>query len=99
MEAQKAEAEQMVQLTEQIWALEEPLAMSREEALAQLGKLKSKFNNMNAHMRATLEAASKNASSMELAARVYEMSQTADMNDIDKQIEEFNQQIKPGTLG
>ncbi len=99
MEGHKAEAEQMVQLTEQIWALEEALAMSREEAMAQLGKMKLKFNEMNEHMQATLEAAAQNASSMELAARVYEMSQTTDLDDIDKQINEFNQQLKPGTLG
>jgi archaellum component FlaC len=98
MDAQKIESEQMVQLNEQVWALEEALAMSREKALEQMASMKSKFNAMNDYMQDTLEAATKNASRMELAARVYEMSQVTDINDIDKQLSEFNEQLKPGKL-
>jgi hypothetical protein len=98
MEAQKMEAEQMVQLSEQVWALEEALAMSREKALEQMGSMKSKFTAMNDYMKDTLEAATQNASRMELAARVYEMSQVTDLSDIDKQLADFNDQLKPGTL-
>jgi len=98
MEAQKLESEQMVQLTEQIWALEEALAQSQEKAMEQLAKMKDKFNSMNEYMKDTLEAASQNASRMELAARVYEMSQVADVNDFDKQLVDFNNQLKPGKL-
>ena len=98
MEAQKLESEQMVQLSEQIWALEEALAQSQEKAMEQLGKMKDKFNSMHSYMTDTLEAATQNASRMELAARVYEMSQVADIDDIDKQLAEFNNQLKPGKL-
>jgi predicted nucleotide-binding protein (sugar kinase/HSP70/actin superfamily) len=98
MDAQKLESEQMVQLTEQIWALEEALAMSREKAMEQMDIMKNKFNSMNDYMKDTLEAATQNASRIELAARVYEMSQKAQIDDIDQQIADFNDQIKPGKL-
>ncbi len=98
MDAQKLESEQMVQLNEQVWALEEALAMSREKAMEQMGNMKARFNEMNNYMKDTLEAATKNASRMELAARVYEMSKVADIDDIDKQLSEFNEQLKPGKL-
>jgi len=98
MEAQQHETEQMVQLTEQIWALEEALALSREKAMEQMQVMKGKFNSMNEYMQDTLEAASKNASSMELAARVYELSKVTEIKDIDEQLIEFNEQLKPGKL-
>ena len=98
MDAQKLESEQMVQLTEQIWALEEALALSREKAMEQMDIMKTKFNSMNDYMKDTLEAATQNASRIELAARVYEMSQKAQIDDIDQQIADFNDQIKPGKL-
>lgn len=98
MEAQKMESEQMVQLNEQIWALEEALQMSKEKALEQMAKMKEKFNTMNSFMSETLEAANKNASRVELAARVFEMSQVTDVEDIDKQLAEFNEQLEPGKL-
>ena len=98
MDAQKLESEQMVQLTEQIWALEEALAMSREKAMEQMAIMKSKFNSMNDYMKDTLDAATKNASRIELAARVYELSQIAELNDIDQQLAEFNKNLKPGKL-
>jgi len=93
MKAQMAEAEQMVQLTEQIWKLEEALAMSQEQAMAQLQLMKGKFSAMQSHMQDTLKAAADNASSMELAARVYEMHEVAGLKSLDEQIAEFNQQI------
>jgi len=98
MDAQKLETEQMVQLTEQIWALEEALAMSREKAMEQMAIMKTKFNSMNDHMKDTLDAATKNASRIELAARVYELSQIAELDDIDQQLAEFNKNLKPGKL-
>jgi|GEM_PF-1026079 len=98
MDAQKLESEQMVQLTEQIWALEEALAMSREKAMEQMSTMKTKFNAMNDYMQDTLEAASNNASRMELAARVYEMSQVTKIDGIDQQLNDFNEQLKPGKL-
>ena len=90
MEAQKSEAEQMVQLTEQLWALEEALAQSKEQALIQMDLMKSKM----ASVKDTLDAASNNASRMELAARVYEMGQIAATDEIDKQIVEYNQKLE-----
>ncbi|MBT3237665.1 MAG: hypothetical protein HOL37_01720 [Rhodospirillaceae bacterium] len=98
MDAQMVEAEQMVQLTEQIWKLEEALAMSQEKAMAQLQQMKGKFNEVQTHMQATLKAATENASSMELAARVYEMSEAANVNELDDQLAEFNQTLAPGKL-
>ncbi|MBT5561103.1 MAG: hypothetical protein HOJ87_02000 [Rhodospirillaceae bacterium] len=98
MDAQKLESEQMVQLTEQIWALEEALALSREKAMEQMDIMKTKFNSMNDYMKDTLEAASQNASRIELAARVYEMSQKTQLDDIDQQVADLNDQLKSGKL-
>ena len=97
MEAQKFEAEQMVQLTEQLWALEDALAQSKEKAMAQMGLMKSKMESVNSYVQEALEAASQNASSVELAARVYELGQIADVDDIDKKIAEFNENIEVTT--
>jgi len=94
MEAQKSEAEQMVQLTEQLWALEEALAQSKEQAMIQMALMKSKIESVNTYVKDTLDAASNNASRMELAARVYEMGQIADTDEIDKQIVEYNQKLE-----
>lgn len=98
MDAQKMEAEQMVQLTEQIWALEEALALSREKALEQMEIVKGKFDSMNEYMQDTLEAATQNASRMELAARVYELSQITDIGDIDEKLAKYNENLKPGQI-
>ncbi len=97
MDAQKSEAEQMVQLTEQLWALEEALAQSRELALEQMGLMKSKMESVNEFVKDTLEAANRNASSAELAARVYEMAQIADLDDFDEKIAEFNKNLEIST--
>jgi len=97
MDAQQIEAEQMVQLTEQLWALEEALALSKEKALEQMALMKSKLESVNEYVKDTLDAASKNASSVELAARVYEMGQIADVDDIDVKIAEFNENLEPTT--
>lgn len=98
MDAQHLEAEQMVQLTEQIWALEEALKLSREKAMEQMVLMKTKFNAMNEFMQDTLEAATQNASRMELAARVYEMSKQTEFNDLDEQLATFNENLEPGKL-
>ncbi|MHA1598664.1 MAG: hypothetical protein ACTSV1_08075 [Alphaproteobacteria bacterium] len=98
IEAQMAETEQMVQLTEQIWKLEEALAMSQEKAMAQLQQMKGKFNEMQSHMQDTLKAATENASNMELAARVYEMSEAVKIDEIEDQLSEFNEKLEPGKL-
>ena len=98
MEAQMAEAEQMVQLTEQIWKLEEALAMSQEKAMAELQKMKGKFNEVQSHMQETLKAATENASNMELAARIYEMSVVVTTDDIDEKLNQFNETLVPGKL-
>lgn len=94
MDAQKSEAEQMVQLTEQLWALEEALAQSKEKAMVQMELMKSKIESVNEYVQDTLEAASRNASSIELAARVYEMGRIADIKEIDKQLVEYNQSLE-----
>jgi len=61
IDAQKQESEQMVQLTEQLWALEKALALSKEKALEQMGLMKLKMESVNEYVKDTLEAASKNA--------------------------------------
>ncbi|HER25712.1 MAG TPA: hypothetical protein ENI69_01240 [Rhodospirillales bacterium] len=97
MDAQKAEAEQMVQLTEQLWAVESALAESKEKALEQMGLMKSKIESVSAYVQDTLVAADKNASSMELAARVYELGQMTDLEEIDQKIAEFNDNLEMTT--
>ncbi len=93
MDAQKAEAEQMVQLTEQMWVLEEALAVSQEQAMKQMDLMKTKMKSVSDYVKDTLEAASNNASRMELAARIYEMGQISDTEEIDKKIAEFNKEL------
>lgn len=96
MEAQQLEAEQMAALAEQVWALEEALAstsMDKEAALAKLMSLSRNMKTMQSQMKETLDAASENASRMELAARVYEMAASAQDEELNRQLEEYNARI------
>jgi len=89
MDSQKAEAEQMVQLTEQIWSLEEALAATsaeKDEVLSHLSQLRGTIESIQHHVTHTLEAASKNATRLELAARVYEISSIADDEEDDDEV-------------
>jgi|GEM_PF-2084287 len=84
MDAQRAEAEQMVRLTEQIWSLEEALASAsaeKNDVLNHLSQLRGTIESLQRHVSNTLEAAMKNASRLELAARVYEMSALTEDDD------------------
>jgi predicted nucleotide-binding protein (sugar kinase/HSP70/actin superfamily) len=97
MEGQKLEVEQMVRLTEQLWVLEEALAKTgqeKQEVLDALSSLKSRFELLRAQATHTLEAASANASRLELAARVYEMAKTAEMDELDKRLAAYNAGLK-----
>ncbi len=94
MQAQKAETQQIVELTEQIWALEEALAGAHGEkgkALEALKAMKKKLEVLRNQAKATLEAAAANASRLELAARVYELAKVTEQQDeLDRRIAEFN---------
>ncbi|MCW9040034.1 MAG: hypothetical protein OQJ76_06005 [Rhodospirillales bacterium] len=97
MVAQRHETEQMVQMTEQIWALEEALASTsqeREKALALAASLKGGIDSIRNRMTQTLEAAEKDASRLEIAARVYEMAAASEIEDVDKMFAEFNAQLQ-----
>lgn len=72
MEAQMAEAEQIVQLTEQIWSLEEALVTAgaeKEQILDNLYRLRQSVESIQRQINDTLEAARNNANRLELAAR------------------------------
>ena len=81
-EAQKFEAEQMVQLTEQIWALEEALQDStreRDEILSLVSNLKSGMEKISEVAQKTLAAAEEEESTRsELAVQIYDIKSIAD---------------------
>jgi len=96
LDAQKQETEQMVQLMEQVWALEEALSKSQEEALAQFNKFKERFVSLHEQMKEALAVAETNPDGLELAARVYEMSQAAEPYDLDAEMKAFNERLLQG---
>lgn len=97
--AQAHEAEQMVRLSEQLWKLEEALASTsaeKEAILAQLLSLKTGVDGMRRKMSETLTAAKSNASRLTIAARVYDMATSAEMQELaelDRRIAEFNARV------
>ena len=93
MEAQKAEMDQMLKLSEQIWQLEDALskvAFEKDAVLETLAHLKQHFDVMKKQAQMTLEAAASNASRLELAARVYEMASLTEAGDLDQRIAAYN---------
>ncbi|MBY0430717.1 MAG: hypothetical protein K2Q10_05935 [Rhodospirillales bacterium] len=96
MEAQKAEAKQMVELSEQIWALEEALISERDEKgrlLEVLGTLKARVGQMREHALKTLQAAAANASRLELAQNLFDLAATADEDELARLTAEYNTKI------
>lgn len=81
-EAQKFEAEQMVQLTEQVWKLEEALeeaAKEREEILMLVGNLRTGMERIRDVAQDTLaNAKDKKASRLQMAVQVYDIKSIAD---------------------
>ena len=97
MDSQKGELEQMVHLSEQIWILEDALARAsgeKEEAIYSLLEFKRTFDILRKQAEQTLEAATSNASRLELAARVYEMASEVRATDaLDRKIALYNAKI------
>lgn len=104
MDAQKAEAEQMIQLMEQIWTLEEAFAATsaeKDEILSHLSQLRGTIETIQKQVTNTLDAANRNATRLELAARVYEISTLTDEDDEDeddlgykKEAQDFFKELK-----
>lgn len=101
LDAQKHEAAQMAALSEQIWALEDALKSSsqeKNEALNKLTALKKTICAVQKQMTETLEAAARNASRVEIAARVYEMATSSEAAALDKMIREYNASLQAAKL-
>jgi len=101
LDAQQIEAQQMAELSEQVWALEDALSAAnqdKDEILNKLNALNKALSAVQKHMTDTLEAASKNASRMEIAARVYEMAASSEAAELDKMVEEYNARLQDGKL-
>ncbi len=97
LDAQQIEAQQMVELSEQVWALEGALSAAsqdKEEILKKLNALNKTMSVLQKHMADTLEAAAKNASKMEIAARVYEMAVTSEAAELDKVVKNYNANLQ-----
>jgi len=88
IEAQALETEQMVQLSEQLWKLEEALMSTtaeKEVALMMLQNLKSNVDRIRSYAEETLSAAKTNkATRLSMAAKVYEIKSMVDTLDLKK---------------
>jgi len=77
LQAQAGEAEQLVQMSEQLWKLEEALMRvtgDKEAALMMLQKLKSDVDRLHAFVEQTLsQAKDKSSTRLKVAVQVYEM--------------------------
>ncbi|MBF0333022.1 MAG: hypothetical protein HQL40_05145 [Alphaproteobacteria bacterium] len=96
MEAQKLETAQLVALTEQIWALEEALqstSSEKDSALGMLAMFKSRFQALRDQATETLQAAAKNASRLELAARVYDIAIATEEEELERMTREYNERV------
>jgi len=88
IEAQALETEQMVQMSEQLWKLEETLMSTTEEkdlALMMLQNLKSNVDRIRSYAEDTLSSVKENkATRLTMAAQVYEIKSMVDTLDLKK---------------
>jgi len=88
IEAQALETDQMVQMSEQLWKLEEALMSATEEkdvALMMVQNLKSGMDRIQSYAEETLSAVKENkASRLTMAAQVYEIKSLADTLGLEK---------------
>ena len=88
LEAQALETEQMVQMSEQLWKLEEALmseTSDKEAALMMLQNLKTNVDRIKSFAEDSLSAVkTKNASRLDLAVQVYEIKSMVDTLGLDK---------------
>lgn len=91
IEAQALETEQMVQMSEQLWKLEEALMSETDEkeaALMMLNSLKTNVTRIQSYAEETLNNVKEsNTSRVTMAAQVYEiksMVETLELEELDK---------------
>ena len=88
LEAQALETEQMVQMSEQLWKLEEALmseTSDKDAALMMLQNLKTNVDRIKSFAEDSLSAVkTKNASRLGLAVQVYEIKSMVDTLGLDK---------------
>lgn len=88
IEAQALETEQMVQMSEQLWKLEEALMSATEEkdvALMMLNALKDNVDRIKTYAETTLGAVKENkATRLSMAAHVYEIKSMVDTLGLEK---------------
>ncbi|MCW8914747.1 MAG: hypothetical protein OQK24_02710 [Magnetovibrio sp.] len=88
IEAQAAETEQMVQMSEQLWKLEEALLSTTEEkdvALMMLNNLKNNVDRIKNYAESTLSSVKENkATRLSMAAQVYEIKSMVDTLELKK---------------
>lgn len=88
LEAQALETEQMVQMSEQLWKLEEALMSATEEkdaALLLVQSLKSNVERIRSYAENTLTSVKqRKASRLAMAAQVYEIKSLVDSLGLDK---------------
>lgn len=88
IEAQALETEQMVQMSEQLWKLEETLMSTTEEkdlAVMMLQSLKSNVDRIRSYAEDTLSSVKENnATRLTMAAQVYEIKSMVETLDLKK---------------
>ncbi len=88
IEAQAAETEQMVQMSEQLWKLEEALMNVTEEkdvAMMMLNNLKTNVDRIRSYAESTLTSVKENkATRLSMAAQVYEIKSMVDTLELKK---------------
>lgn len=88
IEAQALETDQMVQMSEQLWKLEEALLSTTQEkevALMMLQNIKSNMTRIQTYAEETLSSVKQNkATRLTMAAQVYEIKSMVDTLGLDK---------------
>ena len=88
IEAQALETDQMVQMSEQLWKLEEALLSTTQEkevALMMLQNIKSNMTRIQTYAEETLSSVKQNkATRLTMAAQVYEIKSMVDTLGLEK---------------
>lgn len=95
LKAQDLEAQQLVELSEQLWAAQDALAAAesgRSEALAALQAMSGTISSIQNQVNEAQEAARQGVSGLEIEARLYEIKAVA-TDPLDDMLKAYNESL------
>lgn len=96
MAGQRAETEQMVVLTEQLWGLEQALSSKDAETadiLGLLAAMKERMTGMRDQALQAMKAAADNSSRLQIVRHVFDIAVMSEQDELDQRLARYNARI------